>query len=1001
VPTQPITRATRALLPLAAAILLAPAGWAQTTEAPASTKPFPAIEAGMHTAAIRRIAVDRAGRWAVTASHDKTARVWDLRTGALLQVLRVPVGEGPEGKLYAVALSPDGELVALGGFTSPDGLNTSIYLFDRASGRLRQRLAGLPNVVLHLAFSADGRRLAAALGGANGIRVYGATGQSTWAQVAADGDYGADSYSVEFDAAGRLLATSYDGELRLYGAGASGRLQPLVRRSAPGGKQPFFARFSPDGRRIAVGFVDSTAVALLDGTSLEPLAPADTSAFTIGTLNTVAWSADGRRLLAAGRYQQGDGSRPLVVWPAGGGPAQQLPLGMTNTVMDLRPLADGRLVYAGSDPAWGVLDPQLRRIKVFAGPPVLDHRSDAMTDRARTDGFQSFRLAPDGRWLEFRAVSRSAQGPTARLVRFDLAQRRLLLPGAAAPGGLAPRSIGLPIEGWYDTTSPTLAGKPLPLEKEDNDESRSLAISANGSSFALGTERAVRFFEADGTKRWRTYTPGQAWLVNLSPDGRFVVAALGDGTIRWYRTRAEGSAPAGSEALSLFVHPDLKRWILWTPEGFYDASPGGAELFGYHLNNGREQPGSFISSAQLQQKFFRPDLIARRLDGTPDDEAAIAAAVAEVGDVRTSLSTASLPPTIRLIGSPRRLDSGEIEVTYELIDQGGGIGGVDLLIDGQVLSSRSGFTPPIQGLSRAIYPRISRRRDGTSPRVEAVARAPGRRGASSQPIPIPIPPSLLEARRPGRLHLLAVGISTYNDSRLREGVTYAADDARTFYTAFSGGRAAVPVASSQLLIDPQATAERIRRELERYGSQARGQKDAVAVDPNDVFVLYLAGHGETDAAGDYVFRPVDQPAGGPGLGGPELLRLLSDIPSINLVVVLDTCSAGSFRDAFQLSPTMRRLNLLSGRAVLAGSTSRGTALEHPDLGGGLFTGVLLSGLRGNADMDNSNDVSVHEIVTFTRRELKRISEERFGGEQKAVYFQPDDDFALTRSGRRP
>lgn len=53
------------------------------------------------------------------------------------------------------------------------------------------------------------------------------------------------------------------------------------------------------------------------------------------------------------------------------------------------------------------------------------------------------------------------------------------------------------------------------------------------------------------------------------------------------------------------------------------------------------------------------------------------------------------------------------------------------------------------------------------------------------------------------------------------------------------------------------------------------------------------------------------------------------------------------------------------------------------------------------DMDNSNDVSVHEIVTFTRRELKRISEERFGGEQKAVYFEPDDDFALTRSGRRP
>ena len=75
----------------------------------------------MHTATINRIAVDRAGRWAVTASDDKTARIWNLASGQLVRVLRVPLGEGDEGKLYAVALSPDGALVALGGFTQPDG----------------------------------------------------------------------------------------------------------------------------------------------------------------------------------------------------------------------------------------------------------------------------------------------------------------------------------------------------------------------------------------------------------------------------------------------------------------------------------------------------------------------------------------------------------------------------------------------------------------------------------------------------------------------------------------------------------------------------------------------------------------------------------------------------------------------------------------------------------------------------------------------------------------
>jgi WD40 repeat protein len=48
----------------------------------------------MHTAMINRIAVDRAGRWAVTASDDKTARIWNLASGQLVRVLRVPLGGG-------------------------------------------------------------------------------------------------------------------------------------------------------------------------------------------------------------------------------------------------------------------------------------------------------------------------------------------------------------------------------------------------------------------------------------------------------------------------------------------------------------------------------------------------------------------------------------------------------------------------------------------------------------------------------------------------------------------------------------------------------------------------------------------------------------------------------------------------------------------------------------------------------------------------------------------
>src|ERR1044071_282349 len=83
-----------------------------------SRPPVLRIETGMHAAVIRQIGIERQDRYLVTASEDKTARVWELASGRLLRVLRPPIGEGNEGKFYAVALSPDGRTVAAGGYTS-------------------------------------------------------------------------------------------------------------------------------------------------------------------------------------------------------------------------------------------------------------------------------------------------------------------------------------------------------------------------------------------------------------------------------------------------------------------------------------------------------------------------------------------------------------------------------------------------------------------------------------------------------------------------------------------------------------------------------------------------------------------------------------------------------------------------------------------------------------------------------------------------------------------
>ncbi len=439
---------------------------------------------------------------------------------------------------------------------------------------------------------------------------------------------------------------------------------------------------------------------------------------------------------------------------------------------------------------------------------------------------------------------------------------------------------------------------------------------------------------------------GQVSSIHFLPDGKRVLVTFYDGTIQCWNYKT------GALVLTVYFRGS-KDWVVTTPSGLFDASPGAMNLMYFVLNR------EVIDLDQIKERYYQPGLLPILMGFVE-------------GEIREAREFKDLPMFPELKYS---IDGNQLSVN--LTPRQGGLGKLSLFVNGKQVAediNLERLTDIKHDLSR--YAKFYRSDTTNSIALRAYNAegwlksqvyemkytpvfAKGEVGKEAPPPPCgDVKPNL---------YLVVVGTSRYTDAS--KSLSFPDIDASEMAKALSstGQR----LFGDQVYLKLLSTAGDSVEVSNKTNIEAAFKEIAQKATPCDVIVAYFSGHGanwgkDSDKSNFYYLTKDITTA---KLSDPEirsafaisdedLTRWLAAIPAQKQVLILDACNSG--KAAESMSGTGARdfnpdqviafelLKDKTGTFILTGSTADMSSFESNQYGQGLLTYSLLQGMSGTA-----------------------------------------------------